>query len=59
MPESANDLFIEISTLISSNIQIKRGRSKLMITKDYRVLGLKKNIYIQQVVHVWAEEILG
>ena len=34
MHERVNDIFIEINTLVSSNIQIKSGKSKLMITND-------------------------
>ena len=45
MHESANDRFIEINTLASSKIQIKSGGSKLMVTKDYRALGLYEKSY--------------
>ena len=45
MHDSVNDLFIEKNTILSSKIQIKSGRSKLMTTKDYRVLGLYEESY--------------
>ena len=45
MYESVTDIFIEINTLVSSKTPIKNGRSKLMITKDYRVLGLYEKSY--------------
>ena len=45
MHESVNDLFIERNTLVSSNIQINSGGSKMMITKDYRVPGIYGKSY--------------
>ena len=45
MYESGTDILIEINTLVSSKTQIKNGRSKLVITKYYSVLGIYEKSY--------------
>ena len=51
MNESVNDIFIERQALVSSKIQIHSGRSKLMIAKDYRALGIYEKSYNKWLIY--------